>query len=219
VAAIDRAGGSVRYDWQYRDGHSVTNAKPWWPRWLLDHLGVDYFYDVRLVFFPRQGSDAEMAHLGHLTRVDTLVLDPSSVSAPGLTYLERLTNLRWLTTSSSVGSTDTRIMPLKALAPLRGLNIDGTDVTDTGLAYLVGHAGLELLGLEDTAITDAGLAHVGKLKALKLLDLDGTRVGDEGLAHLKALASLTHLHLKGTKVTDAGVRDLQKALPNLGIIR
>ena len=44
-------------------------------------------------------------------------------------------------------------------------------------------------------------------------------VTDAGLASLKGLRQLQTLVLKGTRVTDAGVADLQKALPQLKIIR
>ncbi len=51
------------------------------------------------------------------------------------------------------------------------------------------------------------------------LRIGGPNVTDVGLVHLKGLRSLRSLDLSGTKVTDAGVADLQRALPNLEIIR
>ncbi len=219
VAAIERAGGKVMYDWQWTDGRYDSNGKPWPPKWLVDRLGVDYFHHVSRVTFPGQASDAEMARLGDLTRVDTLVLDPSSVSDHGLAELDRLTGLRWLTISTSVGSTDTRIMPLKVLTRLKGLNLDHSDVTDDGLKHLAHLTGLELLGLAGTEITDAGLANLGGLTGLRHLFLDGTQVSDEGLARLKPLPNLVQVQIKGTNVTDAGVAELKKAMPKLRIFR
>jgi internalin A len=219
VAAIEKAGGRVMYDWQWRDGTIVPNGKPWLPQWFVDHLGVDYFHDVSRVVFPAKASDAEMAHLGNLTRVDTLVLDPSNVSDRELAQLDRLKNLRWLTISTSIGSTDTRIMPLKVLTRLRGLNLDQTDVTDAGLKHLNHFTGLELLGLAGTEISDAGLANLGGLTALKHLFLDRTQVSDEGLVRLKPLTNLAQVQLKATKVTDAGVAELKKSVPNLRLFR
>ena len=52
VAAIVRGGGTVLYDWDvtyvpgqpYGDDYRLTiNGKPKWPKWLIDHLGPDYF--------------------------------------------------------------------------------------------------------------------------------------------------------------------------------
>ena len=68
-------------------------------------------------------------------------------------------------------------------------------------------------------ITDAGLSHLTGLTKLSALDLVGTRITDAGLAHLKSLSNLKTLEVGDTHVTDAGARELQKALPNLKIIR
>ena len=44
VAAIRLAGGSVRYHWDKRHARNASLfAKPWWPKWLVNQLGVDYF--------------------------------------------------------------------------------------------------------------------------------------------------------------------------------
>jgi len=217
VTAIEKAHGRVMYDWQWKNGRSTPRVGPW--RGLVDLLGVDYFNHVTWVVFPGEATDAEMAHLGNLARIDTLVLDPSNVSDLGLAHLDRLTSLRWLSISSSVGSTDTRIMRLKTLTRLQGLNLDRTDVTDAGLPHLKGLTGLELLGLSDTGITDSGLAHLGGLTNLHWLDLHGTQVTDAGMAHLKGLTKLSNLFLEGTQVTDAGEKELKQALPTLKIFR
>jgi hypothetical protein len=44
-------------------------------------------------------------------------------------------------------------------------------------------------------------------------------VTDKGLLVLKGLTALRLLDLTNTKVTDAGVKELQKALPELEIVR
>jgi hypothetical protein len=108
---------------------------------------------------------------------------------------------------------------LKGLTKLGWLDLDKTQVTDAGLVHLQGLTKLEWLYLENTHVTDAGLEHLKGLTELKLLLLDGTQVTDAGLAHLKGLTELGSLHLNGTHVTDQGVSELQKALPNLEIIR
>jgi hypothetical protein len=41
VAAIEQAGGTVKYEWQVKDRRPNSNGKPRWPRWLVDHLGPD----------------------------------------------------------------------------------------------------------------------------------------------------------------------------------
>ena len=160
VAAIKKAQGRVLYNWELKDGRHTQDGRPSWRKWLDDRLGVDYFNHVTMAVFPRDATDAEMAHLGNLAVIDTLVFDPSNVSDLGLAHLERLTSLRWFTISSSVGSTDTRIMRFKFLTRLQGLNLDSSDVTDAGLTHVKGLARLELLGLSNTGITDEGLVHL-----------------------------------------------------------
>jgi hypothetical protein len=221
VAAIRPSIYAIRYDWEFKDGRSISGGKPWEPKWLLDILGVDYFHDVTMVNFSGRPTDADMACLGNLTGADTLVLNPSNVSDLGLAHLSRLTSIRWLTIdSSSLSSSDaviTRLTRLKVLGRLRGLNLDRSAITETGLGHLDGLTGLELLGLADTRVTDAGLARLRGLTGLRHLFLNGTQVSDEGLVHLSGMVNLTHVQLKGTKVTDGGVRGLKKALPKLQV--
>ena len=53
VAAIKKAGGFVKYDWEWRFGKNISGAKPWAPRWLVDLIGVDYFGHVTVVGLTR----------------------------------------------------------------------------------------------------------------------------------------------------------------------
>ena len=104
--------------------------------------------------------------------------------------------------------TDTRLVYLKRLPKLEGLNLDGTQVTDAGLVHLRGLTNLELLVLSNTQITDAGLAHLKDLTNLKDLVLDDTQVTDAGLVHLNGLTGLKVLELNGTHVMDGGLAHL-----------
>ena len=49
LAAIRKAGGSVQYDWQYKDGGRIADGKPRGPKWLADRLGPDYFDTITTV--------------------------------------------------------------------------------------------------------------------------------------------------------------------------
>jgi internalin A len=49
VAAIRKAGGSIQYDWQYKDGQAVRSGRPRGPMWMADRLGADYFDTVTTV--------------------------------------------------------------------------------------------------------------------------------------------------------------------------
>jgi len=66
---------------------------------------------------------------------------------------------------------------------------------------------------------DSALAQVGRLRRLEELELSSSEVTDAGLKHLMGLTALKKLGLGSTQVTDAGVQELQRALPNLEIVR
>ncbi len=103
VAAIQKAGGNVAYDWEWNNGPSISGGKPWGPGWLIDLVGVDYFDHVTFVLLtPSEADDAAIAQVGRLTRLQALFHDqsswdcifiPSTLSDSGLTQLTGLTNL------------------------------------------------------------------------------------------------------------------------------
>jgi predicted Zn finger-like uncharacterized protein len=68
-------------------------------------------------------------------------------------------------------------------------------------------------------VTDADLAHLKDFPRMARLDLSNTGITDQGLAHLKACKNLQQLLLSGTRVTEQGVQDLQRAIPQLQVIR
>jgi internalin A len=137
AARIRKAGGSVVYEWDWRDGNSNPVGKPWAPRWLVDLIGVDYFGRVTMVQFSSVASatDASLADVGHLS---------------GLQYLGVL----------SPSITDAGLARLKTLRKLSRLYIDSSQVTDAGLAHLKGLNELSVLSLRGTQVTDAGLEHL-----------------------------------------------------------
>jgi hypothetical protein len=91
--------------------------------------------------------------------------------------------------------------------------------TDRDVALLRGLATLIVLDLSGSRVTDKGLALPKERTSLEHLDLWDTPVTDKGLRTIKRLTALRLLDLTNTKVTDAGVRVLQKALPELEIVR
>jgi Leucine Rich repeat len=168
VATIERAGGRVRYDSEWSTGKSIPAGKPWAPRWLTDLIGVDYFGRVTTVrlFSSSRASDATLAHVGRLTRLQRLNLDQSAVSDSGLAHLKGLTNLTFLA-------------------------LGGTQVTDAGLAQLKGLTRLSSLDLTGTHVTDAGLVYLKGLTSLRNLEIGGTQVKDAGVKELtRVLPSL-----------------------------
>jgi internalin A len=69
VAAIEAAGGSVWYQWQWRNGKPILNGHPPWPEWIVNLVGVDYFGGVVRVSLaqvtePNHGARIEHFDLG-----------------------------------------------------------------------------------------------------------------------------------------------------------
>ena len=73
VAAVERAGGEVMYDWQWQY-NAPARGRPWAPRWLVDRVGIDYFGHVTLVNLVHRGSEVESAirHVSRLGRLQEL---------------------------------------------------------------------------------------------------------------------------------------------------
>jgi hypothetical protein len=134
VAVIERAGGQVLYDWQWKDNAPIQ-GRPWAPGWLVDRLGIDYF--------------------GHVTRVD-LVHRGRPEAESALSSVERLGRLQDLCIhTSSVDDAD--LAHVTGLKDLRRLILYRTQVTDAGLGNLKGLARLNELVLNRTQVTDAGV--------------------------------------------------------------
>jgi internalin A len=244
VAAIERAGGGVMYDWQFKDGIPDADGKPRAPKWLVDRVGVDYFGSPAYVIFTTgECRDEHLAPIGRLSRLERLDLMSSAVTDAGLVHLEGLTRLRTLDLAMT-GISDAGLAHLRGMTGLQDLYLQGTNVGDAGLAHLKGMSTLKTLFLKGTRVSDAGLAHLNGLTNLEVLILTETRVGDGGLAHLETPANLKMLtlgriratytgqlarlkgpsgfeteSLNGTKVTDAGVGALQQELPLVKIQR
>jgi hypothetical protein len=222
VAAIEKAGGYVRYDWQWKNGGPKKNGRPWYPGWLAERVGIDYLSHVVSVTFVGGLSDARLALLRDLNRLEGVgihyapAIDPWPVTDAGLVHLKGLSRLRSLPLDHS-DVTDAGLRHLKGLTKLVRLSLDDTQVTDAGLVHLKNLTGLDHLSLNDTQVTDAGLAHLSSMRKLKCLHLQGTAVTDAGLAYLKGLSSLQLLSLDGTEFSDMGLGELQKALPQARI--
>jgi hypothetical protein len=194
VAAIQKGGGAVAYNWARTNGEWTMRGEPPSPRWLVSLLGVDYFDNCTAAFIgsPGTASDPAIAHVGRLAGLQELHLFGSTVGDGELAQLRGLTKLRYLI-------------------------LKDTQVTDAGLVNLKKLTNLSRLDLSQTQVTDAGLVNLNALTKLSYLDLRDTKVSNAGLVHLKGITSLSTLHLEGTLVTEAGLKDLKQALPKLTI--
>jgi internalin A len=162
VAAIRRAGGLVEYDWQWRNGKSIPGGKPPAPSWLVHLIGGDYFGHVTAVWISNmKETDATLADVGHLTRLEELYINSQAISDAGLEHLTGLTNLSvlWLYRTQV---TDAGLAQLKWLTHLSHLRLHGTRVTDAGLVHLKRQTNLKRLILSGTGVTDAGAKELNR---------------------------------------------------------
>ena len=94
VAAIERDGGKVWYDWEWADGESSSGASPNAPAWFVRALGVDYFGHVAAVYLPRRAGDEALALVARLDRLESLEISGSHLSAKGFAHVGELKHLR-----------------------------------------------------------------------------------------------------------------------------
>jgi hypothetical protein len=138
VAAIERAGGQVWFNWQLKNG-VVTGGEP---GWLRRRLGPGFFEEVKDVQGFSKVGDALMPHVGHLHHLDSLAIAGCDVTDEGVKQLAQLSEL-WF------------------------LNLGKTRITDAGLV-IGRLTNLEILILDNTAVTDAGLVHLAGLKRCQI---------------------------------------------------
>ena len=132
VAALEQAGGSVKYDWEWKDGYPIPDSHPWAPEWLVARLGVDFVGNVVFVAFYGRASDAELHYVGQLRGLEALDLTGCPVTDPGLVQLAGLTSLEGLDLTLTAVS-DARLGYVEGLTQLQSLWLSGTAVTDNGL--------------------------------------------------------------------------------------
>jgi hypothetical protein len=181
----------------------------------LAHLtGLDRLECLSLVACPV--TDVGLRHLRGMPRLTVLVLAETQVVGTGLEYLGRHSALTDLDLTHSRAN-DAGMQAVAALPRLETLKLAETAVSDAGLPWIARLSQLEELDLSDTAVSDAGLAHLGGLSRLKHLDLHRSAVSDAGVASLGRLSSLRELDLGATGVTNAGLKTLRDRLPQCNV--
>ena len=102
-------------------------------------------------------NDSHLAVIGRFEAVTDLSFEQTGITDAGLAHLKDLPKLEWLNLyRTKIG--DAGLASLAEIASLKLLPIGGTKITDKGLAHLAKMPQLEYLGLRATAITDAGTA-------------------------------------------------------------
>lgn len=217
VAALQKFGGFVHYDWEFVDGpvkvpqgnllwtptwgQFKPDKKPWAPVWLRQTLGDEYFQSI--------------AHVSLFVDIKTGVADATWVNmVPADDALRMLATQQSVRTLLLGGSgTDDNLAYVGQMTGLEELSISwGYRLTDKAFAHLGRLKNFRILDIDSSKMTDAGLETIGKLTNLEELRIAGAGFSDKGLAHLQNLARLKHLSLgEGDHaISDAAARSLTK---------
>jgi internalin A len=135
VAAIERAGGCVKYEWDFGDGQFISGGEAALPKWLLTNLGPNDFAHIAVADLARGATDEHLRPVAALKSLELFILRRSRITGSGLA-------------------------PVAGLAELRNLQIlklNNTAVGDAGLEWLKGSTALHTLVLTGTNVTDAGV--------------------------------------------------------------
>ena len=214
VAAIQKAGGSVDYDWEWGASFLTRSGpEPPWPRWLVNLLGRDGFgHVVAVQLNARKVDDSLMVHIAHLTRLKDLHVYGGTITGKSLAYLESLTELETL---GLFPVSDDDLAHIRGLTKLKSLDLSGEQITNKGLAHLAEMRQMESLRLVNTRITT--LEPIRGLTKLKELNLAGSPIVDDGLKPLAGFTSLRQVSLARSRVTNAGIAHFS-SLSNLIVL-
>ncbi|HUG67584.1 MAG TPA: hypothetical protein VMM76_07525 [Pirellulaceae bacterium] len=186
VKAIQQIGGIVTYDWEVDDtGTRIANVEePSLDGWRAV-LGLDFFYDVYQVQFPKDVTDDGVRHIKDVRTVRAVNLAYCfDISDQAIQYLTALPNLRVLELYANDPIERNNFVPIEF------------DLTKQG------------------QITETSLEYIGRIRSLEELSLWDDDYSDRGIMQLSHLPELRYVFLRSSRVTEAGIARLQQALPN-----
>jgi len=184
IEQLRNAGGRIQ---------TVPAAPQWFWKLFPKKIAQRCEHAFHADLHPMQTTDADMALVGRLTRLETLIVRSKLITDEGCSHCRGLTRLRclWLLGSASI--------------------------TSRGLEQFLGAEALTNLQFAFPSVGDEEMEVVVRFRRLEGLLLWSTRVGDSGLRRITALKRLSRLVLPRT-VTRRGLRDLSE-LPELQNLR
>jgi hypothetical protein len=170
VAAIEKAGGKVYYDWQYfAGGTSPPPPPPPGPKWLVDFFGIDYFRNVTMVQID-EGA-------------------PGGVNSFLAVYTTEFSDGRDHVADDALMGQIARLERLERLDLIVCLRL-----TDAGIAKLRGLRHLDSLSLLCCrSITDASLPHLDGMSRDMQLILTGTAISKGGISSMQEAFPSRHV--------------------------
>jgi hypothetical protein len=178
VAAIERVGGKVTYEYEFEGEGHISKIARTWRKKLARIVGLDYACNVNAVQIIDISSksvisDAEVAAIGRLSYLEHLDLIVLRDARYDLSSLARLTRLKSVQLAF-FPIDDDDLAHLSGLKRLKHLRIEpsgGSKITDTGLANLANLRDLRALSIYSPMITDAGIVHLSGMGQLEYLRL------------------------------------------------
>lgn len=161
-----------------------------------------------------------LAHLRHLRSLNNLTInnykvrDADNITDADLAHLENLTRLESLSLTGLTIS-DAGLASLLGLENLRQLSLNDVALTEIGLVHLEALPALESLSLGRMVLTEAEIVRLKRFKSLTHLQLGDSlyrpaaQIQDGWLIHLNDLPGLTSLTLLNTGVTSRGIASLK----------
>jgi hypothetical protein len=166
VSEIERLGGLVWYDWEWRFGQPPLQSVPRWRVWLQHRFGAEYCGRVtKVVLNHRSARDAAFVHISRLYSLEELAIAWNDRLGPRVT--------------------DVAAARLSDLTRLKAVSLKGSNVTSEGVLYVSRLSNLRKLDLTGTLVDDVGLGHLKSISGLTYLNLRYTRVTESGVADLK----------------------------------
>lgn len=206
------------------------------PPWLLNCLGVDFFYSVETIDMTPARETTDMGQRNHkslleglrqLSSVKSLTLRGSHANDETMEIIGTLTKLESLNiTSCSYRNgriqgvpaiTDVGIAKMSRLNRLSEFALSSGYLTDKSLVVLGKLTELQKLVLRPAgylmrgdAFTDVGVKHLAKLDDLRELRLRSSMLTDATLLHLRSMPGLEILDLQGGEFSDSGLASVGK---------
>jgi hypothetical protein len=228
VEIIQRAGGSVKYDYQLAGA-----TEPPEPKWMIDRLGVDFFHTVEWaaewhemrpgdrhyeIFGKRGGGrvfadDAFVRVVDRLPRLKSLEVVTFDTSFAGLAFLSKLDYLQRFVISYR-GAPDSRpavgsgLARLSDRTMLQELSIKSLDRPEDGLAFLERLTDLQSLAIQEMPLEVDDFRIIASLPKLQKLNLWRSKVENPALQYVGKIKSLRALELWDTSIGSDGVRHL-----------
>ncbi len=174
--------------------------------------------DQRYTEFLGVDADLVKTHLSQpLTRTE-LSLPNGTLDQKAFEAIGQCHNLQWLDVSrNAVGGP--QIQALNDCDQLSQLFLVGCVFEPATFRAMQSLDSLTELEMSGSNLNDGHLDELAKLGNITTLRITATSVSDIGIRKLATMSALRQLDVTRTNVTESGIQDLQRALPNLQIVR